>query len=161
MLLPWSISGTWQTTLSLCLPVGCFIHVIAVPLAVDPGRDPSNGDVRIILRTCDWNQKFCINASLCSNCRLDAATNPEDMAVTCASWITASFSLSNLDLSSLGDNSDMIDATMESANDAEMTDLLASSSISMAIFCEVWKLAAGFKSPKPRAHHCWMTWNGV
>ena len=30
-----------------------------------------------------------------------------------------------------------------------MAYLLASSSVSMAIFCEIWKLAGGFQSPKP------------
>ena len=80
--------------------------------------DPSNGVICTILRTWVWNPKFCSNASLRSNCRLDAAANPEDMAAICASWMTASFSFSNFDLSSLGDNSEMTDVTMESANDA-------------------------------------------
>ena len=81
--------------------------------------DPSNVTVRTIVRTCGWNLKLCRGkASLRSNCRLDAVTNPVDMAATCVSWITANFSLSNLILSSLRDNSDMTDVTIESANDA-------------------------------------------
>ena len=61
--------------------------------------DPSNRAVHTLLRTCGWNTKFCSKASLHSNCRLDAAANSEDMAATCASWITANFSLSNSRLS--------------------------------------------------------------
>ena len=111
--------------------------------------DPSNGAVRTTLRACGWNPKFFSRASLLSICRLDAAANPEDMAATCASWITANFSLSNLVLSSLGDSSEITDGTRESARDGYMADLLASSSVSMAILWDIWKLACGFQSPNP------------
>ena len=111
--------------------------------------DPSNGAVRTTLRACGWNPKFFSRASLLSICRLDASANPEDMAATCASGITANFSLSNLVLSSLGDSSEITDGTRESARDGYMADLLASSSVSMAILWDIWKLACGFQSPNP------------
>ena len=57
--------------------------------------DPPNGAVCTMLRTWGWNPKFCSNASLRRNCRLDTAANPEDMAATWASWMTASFSLNS------------------------------------------------------------------
>ena len=111
--------------------------------------DPSNGAVRTTLRTCGWKPKFFSKASLLSSCRLDAAANPEDMAATCASWITASFSLSNLVPPSLGDSSEITDVTMESGRDAYMAVLLASSSVSTAIFWDIWKLAGSFHSLNP------------
>ena len=77
--------------------------------------NPSNGAVHTMLRTWGWNPKFWSIASLRTYWRLDAAANPDDMAATWASWMIASFSLSSFDLSSLGDDSEMTEVTMESA----------------------------------------------
>ena len=49
-----AISGTWQTTMSFCLPVGCYVHAAAVPLAVDPWHVilQTGCTYSTILRTC-------------------------------------------------------------------------------------------------------------
>ena len=110
--------------------------------------DPSNGAVQTPLRTCGWKPKFFSRTSLLSSCRLNATANPEDnwQRIT-TFWITASFCLSNLVLSSLGDSSEITHATMESVRDAYMVDLLVSSSASMTIFWDIWELAGSFHSP--------------
>ena len=129
--------------LTSCLCVGYCVHVAVVP-SRPRTWEPSNGAVPTMLRTCGWKEKFCSKVSLLSNCRLDAAANPEVMVATWASWIIANFSLSNLVLSSLGDSSNRTDATMESTSEKYMVDLLANSSVSMAILCEIWKLSGSF-----------------
>ena len=64
----------------------------------------------------------------------------------------ASFSRSSLVWSSLGANFSMTDATMGSANEAKMADLLANSSVSNAIFCESRLL------PIPKTFCTWRLW---
>ena len=63
--------------LTSCLCVGYCVHFAVVPSGPRTW-EPSNGAVPTMLRTCGWKEKFCSKVSLLSNCRLDAAANPDE-----------------------------------------------------------------------------------
>ena len=122
----WILHRFWNVTEEPAILSACLMLLTRCCNTLGSGHntwDPSKGAVRMMLRTCGWNPKFWSRASLRSNCRFEAATKPEGMVVNWASWMIASFSSSSNERSSLGDNSEMTEATIESAKEAYMADL--------------------------------------
>ena len=130
--------------LTSCLCVGYCVHVAVVP-SRPRTWEPSNGAVPTMLRTCGWKEKFCSKVSLLSNCRLDAGREPWSHGCYLGFLDYCQLFLEQLGPLISGRTAQIgLMRPWESTSEKYMVDLLANSSVSMAILCEIWKLSGSF-----------------